>query len=340
MQKILIIKISALGDILHTLPVLKSLKESHPDIFIGWLVARAYKEILEGNPYLDKIFIFERERWRGIKNCIFRQNEIWHLLKEIRAEGFDICLDLQGLFRSGFFTFFSGAPRRLGFHNARELAFLAYNENVTLPPHIVHAVDRNAYLVEKIINSPVKKDFPVFLSEEEKEKASHWLQGKPCIVMVPGTRWESKRWPTTYFAKLIDDLVVTQKATIALVGAKGDSELSNQILMNTKFPQHVVNLVGKTSLKELCAVMAKADLVISNDSGPMHIAAAMGTKVIALFGPTDIQKTAPYGEHHVILQHSCGCNPCRKRICNTHPSCMEQLLPEEVRKHIPELKII
>lgn len=104
MEKILVVKISALGDILHSLPVLKALKESQPNLFIGWLVARAYKEILEGNPYIDRIFLFERERWRGLKNCLFRQQEIWRLLKEIRAEGFDTCLDLQGLFRSGFFT--------------------------------------------------------------------------------------------------------------------------------------------------------------------------------------------------------------------------------------------
>mgnify|MGYP000891947330 CR=1 FL=1 len=334
MQKILVVKISALGDILHTLPVLKSLKESHPDIFIGWLVARAYKDILEGNPYIDRIFIFERERWRGLKNCLFRHAEIWRLLKEIRKEGFDICLDFQGLFRSGFFTLFSGASRRLGFAHARELSPLAYNEKIKVPPSILHAVDRNAYLVEKLIQTTVKKETAVFLNEQEREKAIRWLPGKPCIVMVPGTRWESKKWPVSYFAKLADDLISGYKATVALVGAKGDAELGEKILSTAKSSQQIVNLIGKTSLKELCAVMSIADLVISNDSGPMHIAAAMGSKVLALFGPTDTQKTAPYGEKHIVLQHLCGCNPCRNRTCDKKPNCMEQLLPEEVMNHI------
>ena len=334
MQKILIVKISALGDILHALPVLKALKQSHPDVFTGWLVARAYKEILEGNPYLDKIFVFERERWRGMKNCLFRQNEIWQLLKEIRSEGFDTCLDLQGLFRSGFFTFLSGASRRLGFGNAREFSTLAYNERVDVPISIIHAVDRNAYLAERIVQQPVPRDFPVFLSEQDKQKANFWLQGKPCIIMAPGTRWPSKRWPTNYFGKLIDDLLIAYNATIALVGAKGDAGLGEQILSSTRFPEKVVNLIGKTSIKELCAVMSKADLVISNDSGPMHIAAAMGAKVLALFGPTDTQKTSPYGKNHIVLQHEYGCNPCRNRVCSKQPTCMEHLLPEEVKKHI------
>ncbi|NUM33884.1 MAG: lipopolysaccharide heptosyltransferase II [Candidatus Brocadiae bacterium] len=334
MEKILVVKISALGDILHSLPVLKALKESQPNLFIGWLVARAYKEILEGNPYIDRIFLFERERWRGLKNCLFRQQEIWRLLKEIRAEGFDTCLDLQGLFRSGFFTLLSGASHRLGFAHAREFSTLAYNNKVSVPHSIIHAVDRNSYLVEKLIQKPVARDFPIFLSEQDKQKASSWLQGNPCIVMVPGTRWPSKRWPAKHFARLMDGLFMDYNATIALVGAKGDSGLGEQILGNTKFPEKVVNLIGKTSIKELCAVMAKADLVISNDSGPMHIAAAMGSKILALFGPTDTQKTSPYGENHIVLQHLCGCNPCRNRVCKKNPTCMEQLSPEEVRKNI------
>lgn len=336
MPKILVIKISSLGDILHALPILKPLKKM-PDTSISWLVGRAYKDLLEGNPYLDKLFIFERERWRGMKNCVLRQGEIWHLVQEIRKENFDICIDLQGLFRSAFFTFFSGAKEKIGFAHARELAPFFYNHRVVVPSHLPHAADKNVALVKKIVGNDFSIEFPIALSDQDKQKAKMWLPKAPRVVLVPGTRWPSKCWPASYFAGLVDAVIQSKKATVALVGAPGDRFLGDKILGLSKAASQVVNLIGQTSLKELAAVMKEADLVVSNDSGPMHIAAAMGATVIALFGPTDTQKTAPYGEKHIVLQSGVDCSPCRNRICTKSPSCMEKLLPEDVFARIEKI---
>jgi len=302
MQKILIIKLSSLGDVVHALPVLSGLKQSLPDAQISWMVSRAFSSLLEGHPDLDQIILFERERWRGVKNCILRFPEIWRLVQDIRAFQFDVVLDLQGLLRSGLFTWLAHAPERFGFTDARECSYLAYNHKVVVPTWITHAVDKNLFLAEQYVGHNLTLHFKIALSAKDQEKAKLWIPNLPAVVLVPGARWASKCWPTLHFAQLIDFLLQKQNISVVLVGAKSDLGIGEEIIRQAWLGQKVINLIGKTSLKELAAVMQRANLVVSNDSGPMHIAAAMGTKVVALFGPTQTNKTGPYGDGHIVLQ--------------------------------------
>ncbi len=338
MTKILIVKLSSLGDIIHTLPIPAALKESNPKNFVAWLVGRQHSQILENHPYIDQTILFERERWRGI-NAITKQNEIWELVHQIRKMKFDVVFDLQGLFRSGFFTLFSGARERFGFAHARELAYFAYNKKIEIPSQIIHAVDKNAYLVEQWLGHTIERKFHIDTSSEDKKKAESWLPNSPSIVIVPSSRWASKCWPPKYFAQLMDEIIQLNGISIALVGGKSDLELSHTILKQTNYAQYsnnVINLIGKTSLKELAAVLARATIVISNDSGPMHIAAAMGTSVIALFGPTVAEKTGPY-KNHCVLQVKPSCWPCRNKFCLEEPSCMSLIKPHKVLNTIQNL---
>ena len=331
MKKILIIKFSALGDIIHTLPALYNLKQQG-NVSITWFVSRTYKEILEGNPCIDKLIIFERERWRGFKTCLTRLNEIWKTIKEIRKEQFDIVIDFQGLFRSGFFTLLSGAKRRIGFASARELAFLGYNEKIKIDSGIRHAIDKNALLAKHVTGREVINKYPVYISKQVKVSLEEWGDKKTLIAIVPGTRWESKRWSTRNFAKLIDMAVESCKARLLILGGKSDRPLAAKILKLSTHGEYIKNLTGETNLKELVSIISEADVVISNDSGPMHIAVATDTPVIGLFGPTDISKTGPVGEKHTALIAQLPCSPCRNRVCDKKPFCMDELLPEDVFK--------
>ena len=331
MQKILIVKLSALGDIIHTLPIVKGIKENWPNSVIGWLVGRNHRTVLEGHPFLDKIFIFERERWGGL-DFFNRQQEIWQLVREIRRQRYDVVLDFQGLLRSACFTLLSGAKRRIGFSDSREMAFLAYTEMVQPTSPHMHAVEKNILLAERMAGPILSRDFTLPVSSRDRERAESWMGNSPYVLLVPGARWATKRWPPGHFARLVDRVHQHRRGAIsvALVGSSADKFVAEQIMAQASSPGKIINLVGKTSLKELAALMEKASVVVTNDSGPMHIASAMNTRVVALFGSTDPRKTGPYGTKHIVLKTRLECSPCRKRTCEHRPSCMEGISPEDV----------
>ncbi|HNZ66043.1 MAG TPA: lipopolysaccharide heptosyltransferase I [Planctomycetota bacterium] len=329
MTKILIVKLSSLGDIVHTLPMVLNLKKAYPESEIHWLVTRSFANILKNVRQIDKTHFFERDRWRGMKNTISNLSEICALLKTLKQENYDIVIDYQGLFRSGLATFATRAPRRIGFQNAREFAYLAYNERVL--PKSIHAIDKNAELTTKVTNQPCIIQFPEIINLKNKAKSLKITDNKNYIALLPGARWDSKRWPIENFLALTQLL---PNENFLLLGSKSEQPLEEYFSAQ----QNTTSLIGKTSLSELAAILQQTKIAICNDSGPMHLAVAVNTPVIALFGPTDSKKTGPYGDQNFVLQANVPCHPCRNKVCKKKDWCMKKITPQQVVDIIHDLQ--
>ncbi len=325
-KNILIIKPSSLGDVVHTLPTLKALRNRFPGARLTWVINRELSGLLEGNPYLNEIIPFER-RYTGF----------YTFARGLSMKGFDLVIDLQGLLRSGLIGFLSGAKKRIGFANGREFSPLFYTDAVPVSTMEMHAVDRYLLIAEYLGAKTEDRDFTIDFSNEEdwlgrliKEKAR---EQKILIAINPSGRWTTKRWPVEKFAALTDLINKKQGASVILIGGAGDIGLAEEV--EAKVKTEVINMAGRTTLKQLAALLSKVSLLITNDSGPMHIAATLGTPVIALFGPTDPRRTGPYGKGHTIIRKGIPCSPCFKKRCHS-PICMDEISVDEVFKAIEE----
>ncbi len=323
-ERILLIKPSSLGDIIHGLPVLKVVHDKWPDAKISWVVKDIYAEILEGNQYIDELILLKKESLTS---------GILSFRKKLRQWHFDLAVDLQGLFRSGLIAYLSGAGVRIGFRNAREMAPLFYTQKVDVPIDL-HAVDRNLKLVASLGCETDDVKFPLKIHDKAVGRNSDFLEenslkGKsPLITFVPGGRWQKKRWPAYSFSRLGDLLSQELGAGVILTGSIQEGKLIDNI--HGKMKASPVKATG-FSLPELVMLISKSDVVVTNDSGPMHIAAALGTPVVALFGPTDPGRTGPYTEKCLIIRTEMECIPCFRKPC-VHSSfeCMESITVEEV----------
>ncbi|MBI5204939.1 MAG: lipopolysaccharide heptosyltransferase II [Nitrospirae bacterium] len=326
-QKILIIKPSSLGDIVHSLPFLNAIRDRFPKSEIHWVVARGLEGLLEGHPMISKLWIINKDNWKKIKNMKGTVSELKDLFKSLKKEKFDIVVDLQGLLRSGVLAAATGAPVRIGFNEAREGSRIFYTHRVKGGKDI-HAVDR--YLkIAKFFGcdaSDVKFPFPLSFSSQLSAispQAGSFQLPKEYAVFVPGARWRTKRWPSERFGELASILPVKT----LVVGGKSDIDISNRVAAGSK--GNAMSVAGMTSIKELVDLMRKAKFVVSNDSGPMHIAAALGVPVFAIFGPTNPLRTGPYGKGHTIIRKELKCSPCYKKTCKD-VRCMDIIDVSEV----------
>ena len=314
-QKILVVKPSSLGDVVHSLPFLNVLRERFPKAEIHWVIAYGLEGLLAGHLMINKLWIIHKDRWKKVSHVQNSFKEFHSLFRELRKEHFDIVIDLQGLLRSGIITRATGAPIRIGFKEAREGSRFFYTHKVK-GGRDIHAVDRYlkiaAFLGCDI--SDIYFPFPLSFNSSLSEDYA---------VIVPGARWKTKQWPSEKFGELTSLL---QLQTI-IVGSKKDMDIASKIVSLSK--GKALSLAGKTDLKGLIEVMRGARFVVSNDSGPMHIAAALGIPVFAIFGPTDPLRTGPYGKGHTIIREDISCAPCFKRTCDDL-KCMESLSVEKV----------
>jgi heptosyltransferase I len=319
-ERILIIKPSAIGDVVHTLPILNLLRRRWPAARISWLVTPACAGILEGHPQLDDVILFERKRWATWWRHPSRWLELRRFTRELRAKQFDLVLDLQGLFRSGWLARKTRAPVRIGFSNARELAWAFYTHRVPVDTLEQHAIDRYLKLARFIgCDGPVKYVFP----HTETDRAEIRSLAPPAYaVLAPGTNWPTKRWPIERFAMLPAALKQRFGLESVVIGGPSETGLASQIPGAT-------NLAGKTSLRRLCALIERAAVVVSNDSGPMHIAAALDRPLVALFGPTNPMRTGPHNRPDAVLKLDIPCSPCYSRKCS-HQSCLQWMTLDPV----------
>jgi lipopolysaccharide heptosyltransferase II len=310
---VLLIKPSALGDIVQTLPVLTALRQRWPEADFGWVVNDSFAGLLEGHPDLATVIPFPRRTgW----------NRLPALLRQIR--GYDLAMDLQGLFRSALLAWLSGAGRRLGFRHSREGAWLAYTDTLDTIVKKTPAVLANwsAALALGCTGSPPPARLGITASH--RTRAAALLAGvpRPLLAIHAGASWETKRWPAEHFATLARWARDQHGAGIVTVGGPGEEALAARVGAD-------VNLAGRTDLLTLAAVLESADVMLSNDSGPMHLAAAVGTRVVAPFTCTSPLRAGPYGLQHRVVATEVSCAASYRRRCPTM-HCMAELTPERL----------
>jgi len=356
-MKMLIIKPSSLGDIIHTLPFLKAVKDSFPDAGIDWVISSNLKGLIENNPLINEVIVFDKDAWKKIKNLPGTINEISLLKKILKSKKYDIAVDLQGLLRSGIITYYTPAGTKIGFAGAREGSRFFYNRKISAEGSS-HAVDKNLEIARAIGAKKGKVDFPLTIDEVSKERVEKLINDvKEYVVVAPSARWVTKIWPAERFASLIRKI----NLPCVITGGKGDREIAQHIMELSNDKQmdnspgsslklrgergvtepetHIFNLAGKTDLKELVALIAGARAVVSNDSGPMHVAAAFDKPLVALFGPTDPAKTGPYGwqknGNFRVIRSGVPCSPCFKKKCGNF-ICMDNISVDDVYEAIKE----
>jgi lipopolysaccharide heptosyltransferase I len=328
-KKILIVKPSSLGDIVHSLPFLYSIRNRFPDAEIHWLVAKGLEGLLQGHPMISRLHVINKDGWKNIKNMTATFSEIKNLSKNIRSENYDIAIDLQGLLRSGIISYASHAPVRIGFKEAREGSAIFYTNKIEGGREI-HAVDRYLKIAAALGCETSDVKFPMPPFEETAQTGRIKNETGKYAVIVPGARWETKIWPYEKFGRLASMLPMKS----IVIGSSADIGISEEIERLSKGA--AVSLVGKTDLKELTSLIKDAALVVTNDSGPMHIAAAFDIPLIAIFGPTNPVRTGPYGKRHIIVKAGADCAPCYKKKCG-NIKCMDNITVEQVYKAVKDI---
>jgi heptosyltransferase-1 len=329
--KILIIKPSSLGDVVQALPVAKRLQEKYPDARIDWLVNKEFGDILSGNPSLHTVYLWDRENWRRLQTFSAALGHASGVVKNLRAQRYDLVLDLQGLFRSGLLASLSCGKRIVGFADAREKAAVFYHQKVDAPVREIHSVER--YLLAAGVKPSGDEEFPIVFSSEDTASTENLLtemgyeQDRPLAILVPGARWESKRWPPGNFVSLAERLAENQIAQVGFAGARGEKRFLEENPPQTDC--RIMDFIGKTNLKQLAYLLKKADIVVGNDSGPTHIAAAVETPVVAFYGPTSPRCTGPFGPDHSVLKSRRKCRPCFSRTCDRAAVCMADISVQE-----------
>ncbi|MFC1549569.1 glycosyltransferase family 9 protein [Nitrospirota bacterium] len=314
---VLIIKPSSLGDIIHSLPFLSSLKKRYPSASVHWAVFKGLEGILEGHPLIDRLIVIDKQR---LKNPLTLISTALSLRSELKGNAYDIAVDLQGLFRSGLIAALSSAPVSTGFTDAREGSPLFYTHAIRGGREI-HAVDRYLKLAGMLDCDISKVEFPMVHDECPPPFEGDYA------VLVPGARWATKRWSEESFGSLASMLPVRS----VVVGGREDIPMGETIASLSS--GKCVNMAGKTSLRELSGLIRNAQYTVTNDTGPMHIAAAHNVPVYAIFGPTDPLRTGPYGSIHTIIRPDIPCAPCFRRKCDDL-RCMAAIEPEKVFKAI------
>jgi heptosyltransferase I len=351
-QKILLIKLSALGDVVHTLPVLNKLRRRYPKARIDWLAASDLAELLRPNPAITNVVEFPRQEW-STPWRLAPYTSGARLIATLRAADYDLALDLQGQLRSAVFAFACGAPVRIGFdkpraaawqtltrkipdeakkhawQGAREGSWLAYTHHIAPPTLDLHPVERYLGVAPLLGLDDGPPDFSFSLPQEATARIDALLDyydaGKSRLVaMAPGTNWETKQWRREGFAETARHFL--QKGfAVALMGSDGERALCEEI---ARLAPGAVNLAGETTLPELAALIRRATICVTNDSGPMHLAAALERPVVSVFGPTDPVWAGPYRRDNAVVRVELPCSPCYLRDlrrCTHGHACMENL---------------
>lgn len=341
-KNILLIRLSSLGDVLHGTPVAKTLRAHFPAAKISWIVGEKSQEILQGNPYLDKIIVWQREKWEEeLRKGVLRKSYAsFHLLEEqLKEDQYDLTIDMHGLLLTGLISWRSGAPMRIGFARAKEGSPFFYTHKVKSPTQM-QIVHHYLQLLQPLglqkgcpqMVMPVAADHHRFADNLLR---SHGIKEEDMVLAIsPFTSWATKCWPAAYFAALVNFLQDDLQAKVILLGAPDDLPLLAKIVAGSSRP--VINLAGKVNLKELAAVMQKSHLFIGGDTGPLHIAAAVGTPTLSLFGPTNPHIYAPVGENHAVIVSDVACRYCHKRACENF-ICMESIGLEEVYRAVRKM---
>jgi len=327
--KVLILKPSSLGDVVQAMPVLRLIKKHRPDADVFWWIDASLAPLLEGDPDLAGLIRFDRRGWVSPLNW----GEVWRTLREIRCHAFDWVIDLQSLARTGVAAWLANGDFTVGLDDHREGARCFYDVVVPRPSWETHAVDW--YLqVLPVLGVPVDWEFtwlPARRMAATLVREKWPIEGRRLVLLQPGARWANKRWPLEFFVKLSCTLSEEFPDTdFAVLGSRHDRELGETI--SRALPERCLDLTGRTSLAEMVEWIRAGSLLVTNDTGPMHVAAALNKPLVALFGPTEPRRTGPYQQLGQVIQRSLPCVPCLKDSCaNPRPlECLQSITPDLV----------
>lgn len=319
-NNILVIKPSSLGDVLHAFPAVSLVADNYPDAKIDWLINKEFAPLLEFHPNVHDAIIFPRKE---LGNAVKFPKSFYSLVKRLRSKHYDLIIDFQGLMRSAFFAKAAKSSKIIGFANPREkISAKLYNKKISVPDDAVHAVEKNLHLTCKMLEinytsrKPEMKIINKYRSSVlQKIKDKGIPEETTCIGVAPVARWVSKSWPPSFFAETINRLHAAHpEIKFVLTGVPEDEPAAEEIIRQVSNGS-TISMVGETSITELVELIRHFKLLISNDSGPMHIACALQVPVYGLFGPTDPEKTGPYGKINHVFQADLDCCRCFKKEC-------------------------
>jgi len=333
-RKLLIIRMDGLGDIVMSTPVFKAIREIFPDSHITLLAADWSRPLVEVMPTFDKIIYFDAPWVAGEKNL--KYGSLLNVIRRLRGEKFDLAVDLRGDFRNIILMCLCKIKYRIGY-DISGCHFLL--TNVVPRSRSRHAVEIGQSLIRYLNSSMEKKyDLSLWLEQTDKDFATEFFRQNqldyqtdgPVVVMHPGCRWPGRRWTLEGYAEIADALIKKYDAKVIFTGSPDEVELTNDILC--LMANKPIIATGETSIRQLAALIERSDLFIGVDSGPMHMAAAVGTKVIALFGAARPEAVGPYGDGHIVItkQDNFPCSPCAQTVCKKLNNCMQAISVEDV----------
>jgi heptosyltransferase I len=370
-SRILLIKPSALGDVVHTIPLLVKLRARYPRARIDWLITPENAEVVRCHPALSNVVLFARRdfskrghRWRAFLS-------FFDLLKQIRRAKYELVIDMHGQVRSAFFALISGARVRIGFdrpvkrgltisakhdlknipnhgwRGAREGSWIAYTHRIPIPTLDVHAIDRYLWVTPLLGLDDNPPNLTIHLSPQATRNVNRLLEehgvpaSKPLVVLVPGTIWETKHWTIEGFAGVARQFLQDGFA-VALAGTRRDQQRCRQIAAAAP---GACDLSGKTTPADLAALIRRAEVAVTNDSGSMHVAASLGKPMVSVFGPTNPVHIGPYQRPESVVRVDLPCSPCNYRRLSQCPfghACMKQvtstMVVERARKILSTAK--
>lgn len=328
---ILIILMGSLGDLVRGLCIVAPLKKRFPRGCITWLVEPAWKDIVHLHAGIDSVIVFNRDQpFKGLVQ----------LRKDLHRTHFDITIDLQRHLKSGFFSLLSGAKRRIGFHrhNTKEFNWLFNNEHIGHYDESLPKIDHYLRFIEHLfIPKPKTLDFGLSVSPVTKFVPPPLRAIKsPFVAVVMGSSWVTKDWCQEGYSDLVRDILSNRQVAVVLIGDTSKIN-SARLLQKETGDKRLVNLTGQTSLLELLAVLKQAAAVVGPDSGPGHMAAAVGTPYVTLFGPTPVARVVPYNCENLVVTPDISCAPCNKKKCpKKNVLCMRNLSMDLLREKLDE----
>jgi lipopolysaccharide heptosyltransferase I len=327
--RVCIIKPSALGDVVNAFAALGALRQLWPTAEITWVVNAGLRGLVEHHPWIDRVIQYDRRRVGLGPIGLVRLSRF---LRELQRGRYDLTIDFQGLLRSGLMTRATGAPVRVGLADAREGAAWFYTHRIVPPGSInqAHAVDRLLAVAAAFGADVTRPRFAVAAEERDRSWARQVLArtGRPRLALNLGARWETKRWPPRQFAEVARRAVRAYGAGLVALGAPEDRPLVVE-LAGLLAPIPLLDLAGQTSLPRLAALCAEVDVVLSNDTGPLHLAVATGARVVGIYTCTSPALNGPYGPHARAAETRVACRASYRVTCPTL-SCMTELSPERV----------
>lgn len=329
MTSVLVVKLSAIGDCVHALPAVAALKRERPDARVTWVVERGAAPILRAVSLIDRLVEIDTRAWRRQLLRPETRREVAGRLRELRGERFDVALDMQGLLKSGLVAAASGAPRRVGFATdaLREPASRVFLNEQVEPPAGAHVIEKNLALVRHLgVAAAGPYEFGIEVPDAVELAVAGRLPDEPFAILNPGGGWPTKLWPAERFGRLADALYERCGLVSLVTFGPGEEDLAGRVVAASRAG---CARPFASTLVEFVALARRARLFVGGDTGPLHLAAAAGTPVVGIYGPTDPSRNGPFlAEDVTVGRGDLACRiDCHRRSCG-HWECLE--IPVEV----------